>query len=187
MDFLFHFAQDSPRFLPINIILCGLISHDFYLISMGILSIGNSIINLILKQTFKILYSITNQKSLPLLGIGERPMGGYKLNTIGCFDKYTSEAKLFGMPSGHAQSAWFFAIFGIMYLIDNNKNKNKNKNRIIIIFTTLSLITIASFISFSRVYNNCHTTEQVILGSLIGSFFGFYGYKMVKYILERIK
>ena len=176
MDFIFHFAQDSPRFLPIHSILFGLISHNFFLTLMGIFSISNSIINLFLKQGFKVLYSIIKTKSLPIIGIGERPVGGYKLNNIGCFDKYTNEAKLFGMPSGHAQNAWFFAIFSIMYLIDQKQKKT--------LWVSLLLIIIASFISYSRVYNNCHTTEQVVVGSLFGLFFGFWGYIITKYIIQ---
>jgi membrane-associated phospholipid phosphatase len=179
MDFLYHFAQDSPRFLPIQSIILGLITNNYYLLSLGIFLIGNGIINLILKSLFKILYSFLKVKSLPILGIGDRPINNYTPDKIGYFDYCTNDAKLYGMPSGHSQSAWFFTVFAILYVLDKKASFLSPKKYGIIAL----LIIMAIFISYSRVRNNCHTIEQVIVGGLIGIFLGIGGYAFTKYII----
>jgi membrane-associated phospholipid phosphatase len=180
MDFVLHFAQDSPRFLPIHTILLGLLSTDYYLISMGILSIGNVLSNLVIKLFFKKLYSFMGVKTLPILGLGERPINDYVPDKVGYLDKYAGEAKLFGMPSGHAQSAWFFYAFGMLYLFDKTSQSQSNW----VIITLLLMTAIAIFISYSRVYKNYHTTRQVILGGIIGFGMGVGGYILTKYIID---
>jgi membrane-associated phospholipid phosphatase len=182
MDFVLHFAQDSPRFLPIYTILLGLLSTDYYLISMGILSIGNVLSNLFIKLFFKKLYSFMRVKTLPILGLGERPINDYVTDKVGYLDKYAGEAKLFGMPSGHSQSAWFFYAFGMLYLFDKTYKSQSRSNWVII--TLLLMTAIAIFISYSRVYKNYHTTQQVILGGIIGFVMGVGGYILTKYIID---
>lgn len=182
MNFLFHFAQDSPRFLPIHSILLGLISTNYYLISIGILSIFNVLSNLVIKLFFKKLYNLLGVKSLPILGIGERPPSDYLPDKVGCLDNYAGEAKLFGMPSGHSQSAWFFYAFGMIYLFDIMSKERKDSKLLLI---TLTLMTaVAMFISYSRVYKKYHTTQQVILGGVIGFILGIGGYILTKYFIE---
>ncbi len=182
MNFLLHFAQDSPRFLPIHSILIGLLTTDYYVISMGILSIGNILSNLVIKLFFKKLYDLLGVKTLPILGLGERPPSDYMPDKVGCLDNYAGEAKLFGMPSGHAQSAWFFYSFGMLYLFDKI-GKNQECSSWVII-TLLLMTAIAIFISYSRVYKNYHTTQQVILGGIIGFGMGVAGYILTKYIID---
>lgn len=182
MDFLFHFAQDSPRFLPIHTILLGLLSTDYYIISMGILSIGNILSNLVIKLFFKKLYSFMGVKTLPILGLGERPHSDYIPDKIGCLDDYAGEAKLFGMPSGHSQSAWFFYAFGMLYLFNKTYQTQTQSNWVII--TLLLMTAIAIFISYSRVYKKYHTPQQVILGSIIGFGMGVGGYIITKYMID---
>jgi membrane-associated phospholipid phosphatase len=183
MDFVLHFAQDSPRFLPIHTILLGLLSTDYYLISMGILSIGNVLSNLVIKLLFKKLYSFMGVKTLPILGLGERPINDYIPDKVGYLDKYSGEAKLFGMPSGHSQSAWFFYAFGMLYLFDKTSQTQQTQSNWVII-TLLLMTAIAIFISYSRVYKNYHTTQQVILGGIIGFGIGVGGYILTKYIID---
>ncbi len=191
MDFAFHLAQDSPRFIPLYTFLYGLISIDYYFILMSVFYLINSSANLIIKHLFKLLYQYSRKKSLPILGIGERPPGAYTNPKIGFLDKFSFEAKLFGMPSGHSQNAWFFCAFGIFYLIDKVYYTDKDKynsfkiNKSIWVFITIIIMLIlATFISYSRVANNYHTTQQVILGGLIGVGFGLSSYVLTKYILE---
>ena len=194
MDFAYHLAQDSPRFLPIYTFIYGLITIDYYFILMSFFYIISSFMNLIFKYLFKLLYTYTKQKSLPILGIGERPPGAYVNPKIGYLDELSFEAKLFGMPSGHAQSAWFFCVYGILYFLDkvyynrnfNDKNKlnwfGRNTWMVIVCFFMISL---AIFISYSRVHNNYHTTQQVIVGGIIGSGLGGVFYVLSNYILEK--
>jgi membrane-associated phospholipid phosphatase len=108
------------------------------------------------------------------------------------------------MPSGHSQSAWFFCIFGLFYFIDKiyygtklnqiNINdsifgkysillKNQTKN-IWLLFVILIMSGLAIFISYSRVHNNYHTVQQVIVGGIIGSILGGLSYVLSKYIIE---
>ncbi len=198
MDFAFHLAQDSPRFIPIYTFIYGLMTVDYYFILLSVFYIFSSFMNLVFKYLFKLLYKYTDRKSLPLLGIGERPPGAYVNPKIGYLDELSFEAKLFGMPSGHSQSAWFFCIFGVFYFMDKvyygtklnqvNKNdsillKNKTKN-IWLLIVIILMFGLAIFISYSRVHNNYHTVQQVIVGGIIGSILGGLSYVVSKYIVE---
>ena len=125
MDFLYHFAQTSPRLMPIYAFLFGLIMIDYSIILLGIFSFINIIINLIIKGLFKKFYGYLKVKRLPILGLGERPSGICNNNIdYGYFNKYSNikEAKMFGMPSGHSQSAWFVFTFLVLYLYDKYIN-----------------------------------------------------------------
>jgi len=194
MDFAYHLAQDSPRFLPIYTFIYGLITIDYYFILMSFFYIVSSFMNLVFKHLFKLLYKYANRKSLPILGIGERPPGAYVNPKIGYLDELSFEAKLFGMPSGHSQSAWFLCVFGILYFMDkvyySNKFNEKNKlngitKNMWLILICIVMISLAIFISYSRVHNNYHTIQQVIVGGLIGSGLGLTFYLLSKYILEK--
>jgi undecaprenyl-diphosphatase len=75
------------------------------------------------------------------------------------FDKY-------GMPSGHAQYAFYSTVFIYLALKDI---------KITAIYLIIALIT-----CFQRVYFKNHTIMQVIVGMMIGSILGylFYHYSM---------
>lgn len=65
----------------------------------------------------------------------------------------------YGMPSGHAQMMWFIVWY----------NMNEIKNIYIQLFLFLS----ALFISYDRVRREKHTVKQVVVGTIIGSLFGY--------------
>lgn len=65
----------------------------------------------------------------------------------------------YGMPSGHAQMMWFIVWY----------NMNEIKNIHIQLFLFLS----ALFISYDRVRREKHTMKQVVVGTIIGSVFGY--------------
>ena len=91
---------------------------------------------------------------LPILGRGDRPYGA---KNCGLFNDCSNKlSKSHGFPSGHAQSA--ANIFILMNLII----KNPNHKIIVFIFTI--------FISLARIYEKCHTIQQVIAGYIIGIF-----------------
>jgi membrane-associated phospholipid phosphatase len=120
-------------------------------------------------------------KSLPILGIGERPKGatscGFILDNI--------EATSFGMPSGHSQMIWTLGTYLICKAIDNWINKNKDNNVYIttqlkvfgymwIILVCAIILLIMIFVSYSRVYiEGCHTIQQVFAGGILGVITGF--------------
>ena len=98
---------------------------------------------------------------LPILGRGDRPNGA---KNCGLFNECSNKlSKSHGFPSGHAQSA--ANIFILMSLII----KNENHQLIVFIYTLL--------ISAARIYEKCHTIQQVIFGYLIGIY-------MTKYLLK---
>jgi len=65
-----------------------------------------------------------------------------------------------GMPSGHALSISFFATFMILSIKYKNALHNSIKNILFILLAVAGM--------WQRVYVKCHTTFQVICGSIIG-------------------
>jgi membrane-associated phospholipid phosphatase len=196
MEILYYFAQTSPRLMPIYAFLFGLIMIDYSIILLGIFSFINIIINLIIKGLFKKLYGYLKVKRLLILGLGERPSGICNNNIdYGYFNKYSNikETQMFGMPSGHSQSAWFVFTFLVLYLFDKYRSLKISKSysryqlelmKKWIICAIIFLLMITIFISYSRVKINCHTIEQVVLGGILGIIFGFISYKISKIIIN---
>lgn len=77
---------------------------------------------------------------------------------------------IFGMPSGHAQTAFFITVF--IYL-------SLKKNNLFYFFLVYSL-----FICYQRVKREYHSLPQVIVGALVGSAFGYFMYQLAR---EKIK
>ena len=160
--------------------------ESFYLFISYILA---CISNNIFKTISKIIYNLFNIKSIPILGSGSRPTNAHSCSLI--LDNSISQS--YGMPSGHSQTAWTFATFFLLKIIQNwynkykNKYKNKNKNTNIIdyiwlIISCSLILSSAIYISYSRVYiEGCHTLQQVIVGGLIGIVSGFIIYYFENY------
>ena len=140
------------RMYPILILLYAILIQDVYLIFFLIMTI---IINYILK--YKITQPLLGNKNYPIIGSGVRPKNakncgifkdppGYKNNT-------------YGMPSNHSQQAVVFST----YMILKDLEKNTLSPLKTIIYVLLALI-----IMYSRIYLNCHTIQQVIMGGVIG-------------------
>jgi membrane-associated phospholipid phosphatase len=77
---------------------------------------------------------------------------------------------IYGMPSGHAQTAFFITVFLYLSL------KHKNLLYLCILFSLL--------ICYQRVKFGFHSISQVIVGSIIGSFIGYIFYQLAR---EKIK
>jgi len=75
---------------------------------------------------------------------------------------------IFGMPSGHAQSAFYSLVYIFLAL------KNKNPN-ITFIYVILSLLTL-----YQRYYEQYHSIAQLFVGSMVGSAFAFLMYYIAK-------
>ena len=67
---------------------------------------------------------------------------------------------IFGMPSGHAQTAFFSTVFILL--------QNKKYAAFFILFSLL--------IVSQRVYFSHHSLSQVLVGSIVGSVVGYYFY-----------
>ena len=92
------------------------------------------------------------------------------------------------MPSGHSQNAWFLFGFMLLYLINNYKKEQKeSKSKVLLGISISVLFIIAIAVSISRVYVNCHTIQQIIIGSIIGLILGCLAYLLAKYIVEKIE
>ncbi len=77
-------------------------------------------------------------------------------------------AHLYGMPSGHAQSVFFSLIYSWLVL----------ESPYLFIFELF-----ICFVSlYQRIKYKKHTLNQVLIGSLVGGSFGFFGYYFVKNI-----
>ena len=186
------FAQTSARYFLIYAFIYGLFSMNYYLIAMSIFGVINGIFNFVCKKGFEFLYDKLKVKNLPILGRGQRPIGFKNCsNTPDC--ESIPDAFAFGMPSGHAQTAWFIFIFVVLYLNDiiNNKKKTAQTNtkeiyyKLWLAFSIIIGLVISFYISYSRVANGCHTIQQVILGSIIGLVFGTASYFLSKVIIEK--
>ena len=83
--------------------------------------------------------------------------------------------KDYGMPSNHAQTAFYIIGYYLLTIIYNFYNykietiiEKINKNLIL-----FSLIVIAFAVSCGRLYYRYHTLNQIIIGSIIGLMLGF--------------
>ena len=190
-------SRTSPVLFIILLLINCIVSpsvNSFYLFIVYILvNLSNWFIkNAIVKP----IYKLTGKAKLPILGIGARPYGA-----SGCH--FTLDGKpstTFGMPSGHSQIAWFISTYILCKVINNWNNNNNNtrsnpKETVITIFSYLWLIassiiilSIAFYISYSRVYiEGCHTKQQVILGGILGVACGFITYYFENDVINLFK
>ena len=77
---------------------------------------------------------------------------------------------IFGMPSGHAQMSFFTTIFVYLSLKHTN---------LLYLYLFISLI-----ICYQRVKFDFHSIEQVVVGAIVGSVFGYIVYQLAR---EKIK
>jgi dolichyldiphosphatase len=152
-------ADAFPLYIMISSLLEGIIFQDNRGLVFFIMVCINFIINMVLKS---ILWKQNEQDAT-------RPRGGTKAK---CGDKY-------GNPSGHSQFASFFAVFWILYILNSKLFDNFIANAL----SCISLVLIAIIVGWSRVYIDCHTPSQVLLGSVIGIIVGAGGFFTTKDIL----
>lgn len=108
----------------------------------------NALLNLVLKGLFKMPRPLDDIKTFNLaLKNGDR-----------FIFKNGVPHDIFGMPSGHTQSAIYSTTFVFLALKDY---------KILILYVFISLITMCQ-----RVYYKWHTILQVIVGGIIGFIFG---------------
>lgn len=189
-------SRTSPVLFIILLLINCIVSpsvNSFYLFIVYILvNLSNWFIkNAIVKP----IYKLTGKAKLPILGIGARPYGASSCH----FTLDGKPATTFGMPSGHSQLAWFISTYILCKIISNWKNNDNNtssaKETVLTIFSYLwiiasSIITlsIAFYISYSRVYiEGCHTKQQVIFGGILGVACGFTTYYFENDVIKLFK
>jgi dolichyldiphosphatase len=112
----------------------------------------------------------------PILGYGTRPLNSKNSSQFGNINK-SPHKHTYGMPSGHSQTALLFATF-ITLMITDYHSSSLSKYTQYILVSSLVVFTVS--ILWSRIYLNCHTIQQVTLGSIIGGIIGYYGYYFMK-------
>jgi membrane-associated phospholipid phosphatase len=175
------------RISPVLILLFALLNcilnptyNSFYLLIILIIVFP---VNWVIKHLFfQQLYKLLKTNSLPLLGIGARPYGAKNCDFIPDDNKFKS----YGMPSGHSQIIWTFGTYIISKLIYNCYYTVNNPitttqiqiiRYILVILSTLFILSIMIYVSYSRVYiEGCHTIQQVIVGGFLGVLLGFLVY-----------
>ena len=152
---LYNFGKMAPLLLFFNsLYLLWHKNNLFYYYVYGIFL--NSILNLVLKGIIKEprpsedpkLFNIALKHSLRFKFINGYPHD------------------IFGMPSGHAQSAFFSTIFIYLALKDI---------KISIIYLIIALLTM-----YQRVLFKNHTVLQVLAGAIVGILFGGFIYMMAR-------
>ena len=165
IDYLGYFGPQILFFASLYLLIKWPIYLAFYLIGFA----TNVLVNIVLKGIFK----------------HPRPNEDLRIFNISMNNGKRFGWDRYGMPSGHSQNAWFFFSFISLYIYNQYKNKPKNiYTQIITIFLIAILFIISTFISYSRVKVNCHSTNQVIVGGIIGEILGIFGYLLTRYIIE---
>jgi membrane-associated phospholipid phosphatase len=148
------------RMYPLLILFYAMLIKNINLTILLLLSFA---LNFILK--YLIIKPLIKDKVYPILGSCSRPSNakncgylkdppGYKTNT-------------YGMPSGHTQIALAFSVY---LLLSEYYSKNLTYSKAL--FYILSAISV----SYSRLYLNCHTIQQVIIGGMFGTILGIIGF-----------
>jgi membrane-associated phospholipid phosphatase len=176
---LVGFLRSYPYFIAFVSTLVAICNQNKLLAYFAIYFITcSSTLTPALKNISKILYS--NQKSFPLLGMGRRPIGAKHCN--GFVDEHNMGVSTsFGMPSGHSLSSMIISIFWSRYMLEQFRS-SMLRNVGLVLLNAWSLMVCAS-----RVYLNCHTIQHVIVGGVIGTLLGYYGYDGWKWIERKHK
>jgi len=130
----------------------------FFYFNIGLIT--NTILNVILKGIIQEPRPMFDSKKIKLMASHAKD---YFFQNGIPFDMY-------GMPSGHAQMAFFTSIF--IYLSTKHTN-----------FLYLYLL-ISLLICYQRVKYDFHSISQVIVGAIVGSGFGYIAYQLAR---EKIK
>jgi membrane-associated phospholipid phosphatase len=175
--------------IPFFVIQHGLLTVNHWLIAFGVSAMFSNLVNWIAKTIIKRIYKISKRKSLPFLGIGDRPKGAKDCGAFTDCESCNLKTNSFGMPSGHSQIGWFFFIYGSLYMAEHIRIKyhtaeNLYKARIWLSVGIVLLFLMAITLSYSRVYLNCHTVQQVIMGGIFGIGVGLLSYWISAMIIE---
>jgi membrane-associated phospholipid phosphatase len=153
MNILYELGIYSPILLIIfsfNLLWNKNLLFFYYTIGVFL----NSLLNIILKGIIQEPRPLLDSKNLSIMKLHKKE---YLFQNGIPFDIY-------GMPSGHAQSAFFSTIF--IYL---------SFKKINYIYIILTLIT-----CYNRIAYNYHSISQVIVGSFIGLSFGYFIYNLAR-------
>jgi membrane-associated phospholipid phosphatase len=159
MNILYELGSYGPLLLILNSwYLLWNSTNLFFYFNIGLFS--NSILNLIFKIIIQEPRPMFDSKKIQLLSSHAKD---YFFQNGIPFDMY-------GMPSGHAQAAFYMTVFTFLSL------KHTKWLYFYILFSLL--------ICYQRVKYEFHSISQVIVGSIIGSAFAYLIYQLAR---EKIK
>jgi membrane-associated phospholipid phosphatase len=153
MEILFKFGEYGPLLL-LFLSWYSLWNNKYLFFYFNIGLFLNTILNLILKGIIQQPRPLFDNKNVYLI----------KSHVRHYFYHNGIPFNIFGMPSGHAQLAFFMTIF--IYL-------SLHKNNLLYLYLFYSL-----FICYQRVKSQYHSIPQVIFGAIVGSVFGYFIYKL---------
>ena len=159
LESFFTFFRGFGFFILILSLLIGFLLSKWNYILLGLFLIADLIINIILKNIFKI---IMGNNIFPIIGKGSRPDDSISCGFFIPRIKIKKIIKSFGMPSGHSQTFAFISTLIGIHLY-NLPNKQSN------IYKYITLISLTLIAMYMRVYiEKCHTIQQTVIGALIG-------------------
>ena len=159
MDILYEFGG----YTPVILILLSwylLWEHNnlFFYYNVGL--IANSVLNIILKGLIQEPRPMFDNKKIKLMTTHAKEY----------FFQNGIPFGIYGMPSGHAQTAFFTTIF--IYLSLKHTN-------LLYLYLIISL-----FICYQRIKIQYHSMSQIIVGAIVGSGFAYIVYHFAR---EKIK
>ena len=170
------FVRAYPYFFVVMSLLIGGVYKIPSLLFLVVLIIGSSMINS--KFTKPLVLQVCKYFTLETLAL--RPKGA---NNCGPFideNRPKLSSTSYGMPSGHSLEAMLISFFLIMY-VHKHSEKGIQTN---ILIVTIFLMGLS--ICISRVVLGCHTILQIIIGGLLGSIIGYYGFILWETTLQPI-
>lgn len=167
-----HLCRAFPIMVPVCSFGYGVLLHQPIWCYYALVSLSVDVtVHTLKRYFFYPLYQYLGVTSLPILGRGIRPDGA---KNCGWFiDCDNPKGHGYGMPSGHSASAFVFATFWSLYLLEQSGLTSRQRQVSIGI-----LFIIAGAVAYSRYLIRCHTPQQIILGSLLGSFVGYISYQL---------
>ena len=170
------FVRAYPYFFVVMSLLIGGVYKIPSLLFLVVLIIGSSMINS--KFTKPLVLQVCKYFTLETLAL--RPKGA---NNCGPFideNRPKLSSTSYGMPSGHSLESMTISVFLIMY-IHKHHTAGLRKYALIIIILLIGL-----GVCISRVVLGCHTILQIIIGGLLGSIIGYYGFILWETTLQPI-
>ncbi|XP_052091335.1 dolichyldiphosphatase 1-like [Mytilus californianus] len=145
-----------PIFVCVGFAALIIFRRDLHTISYFIGIILNELLNLVLKHVIR----------------EHRPLRGRQT----LFTEY-------GMPSSHAQFAWFFSTYMVFFLFIRVYRNSNWVDDLWKYITSIGCFFVSSLVLYSRVYLGYHTFFQVSCGALMGVFLGAVWFGVVQIIL----
>ena len=173
-------ARSINSIIIFSSITGGILSDSFQIFFLGLLCIFSELfVNFEKEYIFKYLYK--NNLIPKFFGRGKRPIDAINCSQFIDETNFNKPSTSFGMPSGHSQLIMASCVYLIQYVLEHQKNPAKRKLSIsMLLFLAISFM-------YSRIHFNCHTIQQVLFGGSMGGFLGYFGYKFMKKINEKIK